>query len=149
MEPELAALAASGATALVGAMMSDVWTQTKSKVAALLGRGGQEESTILAGELEASRGELADAYDHGDQVTAADIEAMWRTRLRLLLRQDPTVAAALQQLILDVAPAADDNSTVHNTVSGGTQHGPILQGRDFNGPITLSAAPLEGPDACP
>lgn len=42
---------------------------------------------------------------------------------------------------------------VINTVSGGTQHGPVLQGRDFSGltfgPSTLprSASPGSGPDA--
>jgi hypothetical protein len=36
-------------------------------------------------------------------------------------------------------------STVTNTVSGGTQHGPVLQGRDFSG-LTFMASPPQRPE---
>ncbi|MFB6839909.1 hypothetical protein [Streptomyces sp. NPDC056361] len=35
-----------------------------------------------------------------------------------------------------------DGGTVNNTVSGGTQTGPVLQGRDFSG-VTFTAAPVQ------
>jgi hypothetical protein len=38
---------------------------------------------------------------------------------------------------------------VHNTISGGVQHGPVLQGRDFSGisfPISLPPPPPVAPD---
>jgi hypothetical protein len=36
--------------------------------------------------------------------------------------------------------------TVSSTISGGTQHGPVLQGRDFSGlTFGTSAVPLPGP----
>lgn len=38
------------------------------------------------------------------------------------------------------APAVGEAGSVTNTVSGGTQHGPVLQGRDFSG-ITFTTSP--------
>ena len=44
-------------------------------------------------------------------------------------------------------PSAEDRSgNVTNTISGGTQHGPVLQGRDFTG-LTFGSSPA--PPASP
>ncbi|MZE81719.1 hypothetical protein GTY57_33730, partial [Streptomyces sp. SID5475] len=144
MEPELAALAASGAAALVGAMVTDAWAQTKVRVAALLGRAGPPGSsgtTSVEEELEESRGELEEARAGGDGTAAAGVEAMWRMRLRALLRADPEAAATLRRLLDELAPAGSPEAAVHNEISGATVHGAVIQGRDFHGSVTLGAPP--------
>ena len=37
------------------------------------------------------------------------------------------------------APIRTGEGNVTNTISGGTQYGPVLQGRDFTGPLTFGA----------
>jgi hypothetical protein len=39
-------------------------------------------------------------------------------------------------------PVADQS--VRNTISGGVQHGPVIQGRDFHGPISFGGPPPGG-----
>lgn len=57
---------------------------------------------------------------------------------------DADFAARLEQLIdrLDeyTAGQEDGSGSTHNVISGGTQHGPVLQGRDFAGPIAFGSA---------
>lgn len=133
MEAELLTLATSGATTMVGLMVSESWTQARTRLAGFFGRDGSEPEAIEA-ELEVSQRELTAALDDGDDLAAADVEAEWRTRLRRVLRTDPVAAADLRALLDEVAPLVGDGDAgaVHNTISGGVQHGPIIQGRDFS-----------------
>ncbi|MEV0277759.1 hypothetical protein AB0I22_15460 [Streptomyces sp. NPDC050610] len=150
MEAELAALAASGATTVVGLMASDAWTQAKQRLARFFARDGDESAAD--GELELSCEELTAARDGSDERTAADIEADWRQRLRYVLRTDPAAADELRALLAELDPAAADGrggGSVANTVSGGVQHGPIVQVRDVSGGMTfhMPGAVQPGPDA--
>jgi len=45
---------------------------------------------------------------------------------------------ALQKWWEEAQPVREKTGSVANTISGGTQHGPVLQGRDFNG-LTFGA----------
>jgi hypothetical protein len=74
VEAELAALAASGATSLVGLMVSDAWTQARDRLARLFVHGGSGAGGATA-ELDAARAELVSARAAGDDGIAADIEA--------------------------------------------------------------------------
>ncbi|WP_325051332.1 PT domain-containing protein [Streptomyces corynorhini] len=158
MEAELAALAASGATTLVGLMVSDAWTQGRQRLARFLARGGDESAESAAEEeLRLSRRELTTARAEADEEAAADVEALWRARLRGVLRADPAAAAELRVLLDELAPLPDDRpvSAVYNTVSGGVHHGHIVMGRDFTGvrfggPATDPATdPTAGPTTDP
>ncbi|MFJ6214730.1 hypothetical protein ACIQGZ_15560 [Streptomyces sp. NPDC092296] len=132
MEAELAALAASGATTLVGLMVSESWTQARDRVARFFARGSGDPAPQE--QLEVSRAELAAARETGDDTGAADVEAEWRTRLRRLLRADPAAAAELRALLAELGPQQTEPAgSVHNTINGGVQHGPVIQGRDFSG----------------
>lgn len=135
MEPELAALAASGATTLVGLMASDAWEQLKTKVASVLGRGGAEPDPAVERELADSHSELLAARDSGDEAVVADLQAMWRLRLRRLLQEDPVFAGELRKLIADAAPAAAGGG-VHNVISGGDFHGLVIQAGTIHGDIS-------------
>ncbi|MFI6976965.1 hypothetical protein ACIBSV_00090 [Embleya sp. NPDC050154] len=133
MEAELMTLATSGATTMVGLMVSESWAQARARIATLFGHGDPARETEIEEDLELSQRELIVARDTGDDLVAADIEAEWRTRLRRLLREDPVVAAELRALLDELAPAGEGGSgAVHNTISGGTQLGPVVQGRDFD-----------------
>ncbi|MFD4988474.1 hypothetical protein [Streptomyces sp. NPDC058374] len=127
MDAELAALAASGASSLVGLMVSDAWSATRERVARLLARGGDEDR--VTAELTAARAELAEADRTGDEEHRADVQEEWQLRLRRLLRADPEAATELRRLIDEIAPAEGAGPTfqVTNTISGGTQQGIVIQ----------------------
>lgn len=133
MEAELAALAASGATTLVGLMVSETWTQARDRVARFFARGGNE--SLVGEELRLSQQELTAALATRDELAGSDIEAVWRTRLRRVLLADPEAAEELRVLLAELDPDAksDSSVSVHNSISGGVQHGPVFQGQHFSG----------------
>ncbi|MGW3974317.1 hypothetical protein ACWEFD_34120 [Streptomyces ardesiacus] len=133
MEAELAALAASGATTLVGLMVSETWSQARDRVARFFARGADGE--VVDEELRLSEQELVAARASDDELAVADIEAGWRLRLRRALQADPGAAEELRLLLAELAPAAagsDAAVTVHNSVNGGVQNGPVIQGQQFS-----------------
>jgi hypothetical protein len=137
MAAELTALAASGASTLVGLMVTDGWARAKGRLAAFLARrGGLGDEESVERELADARGELVAAREAADLPLAEDIEADWRLRLRRLLRDDPEAAGRLRELLAELSAEAGlepgGGSVVHNTVSGGVVHGPVIQGRDFS-----------------
>ncbi|MEV1049487.1 hypothetical protein [Streptomyces sp. NPDC049916] len=134
MEAELMTLAASGATTVVGLMATEAWTQVRGRVARFLSRGENPEAADV--QLEVSRAELAAARADADEVTAADIEAEWRTRLRRALHADPEAAGELRALLDELAPVRSPapSVSVTNTVSGGTFHAPVLQAQNISSP---------------
>ncbi len=143
MEAELAALAASGATTLVGLMVSETWEQARDRLTRFLARGGDEEA--VDEELSLARGDLVAAGEAEDPQAAADIEADWRARLRRALLADPSAAEELRSLLAELAPdaGARPSGSVHNTVSGGVVHGPVIQGGTFSGLTFQGGVPGE------
>lgn len=103
METESADLVRSGAATVVGLMATDGWAAASWRVAALLRRSGRsgDGADSVDHELEQERGEVVAARDHHDGTAIADLEVVWRTRLRRLLREDPTAATALRELIAE------------------------------------------------
>jgi hypothetical protein len=149
MEAELTALAASGATTLVGLMVTESWTQARDRVARFFGRGS--DGTSAEEELRLSREELVAARESGDEAAEADIEAGWRMRMRRALQANPQAAEELRQLLAELTPEAEREPAVvvHNSISGGVQHGPVIQGQQFQGlTINTSGGALRSdPDA--
>lgn len=146
MDAELAALASSGATTLVGLMVSDAWVQVRDRVTGFFARG--ERGSTAAEELEVSRRELMTARDEGDAGAAADAQAVWRTHLRRVLRADPAAAGELRALLAELEPMTSQGSmVVNNVVSGGIQYGPVVQGGQMSGLTFRSATPdRQGPE---
>jgi hypothetical protein len=100
-----------------------------------------------AGELSAVKSggaELTALQESpGDQARALALAEV------LLARADgdPGFEQALQEWWKQAAPLREETGSVTNTISGGTQHGPVLMGRDFTG-LTFgapSAVPSSGP----
>ncbi|MGA5703318.1 hypothetical protein [Peterkaempfera bronchialis] len=135
METELAALAVSGATTLVGLMAGDAWTSAKARITALLGRGRPGRGDSVADELEESQRELIAARDSGDESSVADIEAMWRLRIRQLLREEPEAADEVRALIAEASGATRPTTTVQNTISGGGFRSQVIQTGAINGDL--------------
>lgn len=133
MEAELAALVASGAATAVGLMVTETWEQAKERFVRLLARG--RDAATVDEELDRSQHALVAAAGTPDEENlASDITAMLRLRLRGLLQEDPGVATELRRLTEEFSPATASDATgaVHNSISGGTVHGPVLQGRSFS-----------------
>ncbi|GLF98569.1 hypothetical protein [Streptomyces yaizuensis] len=128
MEAELVALATAGAAALVQQMVQESWGPARERLARFFSRGAADPDTVTA-ELETSRAELLEAQEEQDEEAAADVLAEWRVRMRRTLRDDPEAAAELRTLLEEIAPAgaAGTTTVVHNTISGGTQHGTVIQ----------------------
>ncbi|WP_097869242.1 hypothetical protein [Streptomyces sp. rh34] len=149
MEAELTALAASGATAFVGLMVTEAWTQARGRVARFLGRGEDDEA--VDAELEASRRELTAARAAADDEAVADVEEEWRIRLRRALRANPEAADELRALLDDLSPLAPAGPAVSvtNTVSGGIQNAPVLQGQMFFAPTFNGGRSANAPEQRP
>lgn len=146
MDAELAALAASGATTLVGLMVSDAWTQTRGRVAGFFARDGGDRPADeperverwQAEQLQESQEQLAAAHASQDEATAADIEQEWKSRLRRLLRNDPTAADELRLLLDELRPHVPQVpqpsvANVHNTMRDVKVQAPVIQAMNVSG----------------
>jgi hypothetical protein len=122
MDTGLEELAATGASTLVGLMVTDLWNQVRERIAALFGRGR------AGAELERSRQQLVAAREGGDSRAAADVEAQWRSRLRTTLAQDPQAVAALRALLQDFGQSAAAPARAESHFYGSTFHGPVHTG---------------------
>ncbi|WP_328957596.1 hypothetical protein [Kitasatospora purpeofusca] len=124
MEAEIAQLVTTGATTVVGLMATEAWTQLRSRLAGLLGRGRDAEE--VSAELEEIRVEVVRA--DGDAELVGDQAAELRNRLRRLLRQDPRAAAELDALLREFTPRQQPGVTVYNqTISNGTFNESVVQ----------------------
>lgn len=124
MEAEIAQLVTTGATTVVGLMATEAWTQARSRLAALFGRGRDTEE--VSAELEEIRVEVVRA--DGDAALVGDQTAELRNRLRRLLRQDPRAAAELAALLREFTPRQQPGVTVNNqTINSGTFNESVIQ----------------------
>ncbi|MER7704413.1 hypothetical protein ABTX81_16175 [Kitasatospora sp. NPDC097605] len=126
MEAEIAQLVTTGATTVVGLMATEAWTQLRSRLAGLLGRGRDAEE--VSAELEEIRVEVVRA--DGDTGLVDDQTAEVRNRIRRLLRQDPQAAGELRSLLEEFTPQQPQSITtgpVINTMRDMTVHGNVIQ----------------------
>ncbi|MCG6492789.1 hypothetical protein [Kitasatospora sp. A2-31] len=115
---------ASGATTVVGLMATDAWTQVRTRLAALFGRGRNAEE--VSAELEEIRVEVVRAGDDAEVIEDSTAEV--RGRIRRLVRQDPAAAAELHAILTEFGHhLPQQHIVVHNTVNGGTHHGFVVQ----------------------
>lgn len=98
----LAALAATGGTALVSAMVTDGWESVRARFARLLGRGDARQAEAVAARLEESRAVLVAVSGPDLARVRAEQELVWRGRLGALLEQDPAAEMELRALVEEV-----------------------------------------------
>ena len=58
---------------------------------------------------------------------------------------DPEFRAGLQEWQQQAKATVQGSSEVHNHISGGTQHGPVIQGQNFSGITFTNQPPHEPP----
>jgi hypothetical protein len=98
----LTALASTGGTALVTAMVTDSWDGVKARFARLFGRDDAARAEATAGRLEQSRAALAGLPAPDLERARSEQEIVWRTRLGDLLDQDPAAEQELRTLVAEV-----------------------------------------------
>ena len=98
----LAALASTGGTALVTAMVTDGWEGTRVRFARLMGRGDVVETRNVDAQLEQSAATLAASSASELPGMQAEQAVVWRTRLEDLLMRDPSAAPELSALVAEV-----------------------------------------------
>ncbi len=110
-------------------MVTDSWVRARALMGRVLARSGAE-TTVIA-DLDDARTRLlltgAPVYEHATSGMADE----WQSRLGRLVETGTLTGEDLRALETSLrqlaAAGADGPATVHNTVSGGTQHGPIVQ----------------------
>jgi hypothetical protein len=117
----LVALAALAGNTVVTAAVTDAWESALKGFARLLGRGDPGK-TKLAGER------LAETHDQLTQGSGEDVEqartaleALWVTRMRDLLEEDPGVEADLRALVGEIQallPAGLVSAADHAVAAG-------------------------------
>ena len=95
----LTALASTGGTALVTAMVTDGWEGVRARFARLFGRGDAERAEAAAGQLDQSRAALAGLPGPDLERALAEQQVIWRTRLCELLEQDPAAEQEVRSVI--------------------------------------------------
>ncbi|WP_225821653.1 hypothetical protein [Streptomyces naphthomycinicus] len=135
MDAELAAMAASGATTLVSLMVTDSWAHTRALMGRFLARAGADTTAITG--LDDARTRLLLTGAAADERATSDIAAEWQTNLCRLVETGALTGEDLSALGASLrrlaAAAAGRPATVRNTISGGTQHGPIVQAGTITG----------------
>ncbi|WP_447040492.1 hypothetical protein [Streptomyces sp. DSM 118878] len=133
MDSELTVLAASGATTLVSLMVTDSWTRARELVGRYLTRTGADPDAF--DDLQDARTRLLAADATERERSAREISRRFGNRLRRLAEADDSsddgsdeaLRALLTSLLQLSASTADNWRTVDNRISGGVQHGPVVQ----------------------
>ena len=136
MDPvTLGAVLLAVATGVSEALGGQLWAGAVSLVRRPL-RGRREPVGALpaAGSGEAELSALQGAP--GDRAKAVALAEALLARAGA----DPGFERALLQWWEQAAPVREKTGDVANTISGGNQHGPVLQGRDFTG-LTFGVTP--------
>ncbi|WP_327315089.1 hypothetical protein [Streptomyces sp. NBC_01235] len=138
MNDELAVLAQAGAAALVTAMATDMWLETRDTVVGLFRRadrdGGHDHGAGLEGRLDGNAALVQDSATPDDVRRA--LFGYWTLELAALLRRDPSCGEPLARLASGVdatllnglrANASGQTNTARDSgtvfaVQYGTQH---------------------------
>ncbi|MFD0399671.1 hypothetical protein ACFVHI_16530 [Kitasatospora sp. NPDC127121] len=121
-------ITAAALTALAGSVAGEAGRQAWQGLSALVRRpfrrGGEQEELpgISSGEVEVAALEAVPADPGRAQALA--------TALGVRAALDPDFRVLLDEWWAQTTAAS--TSSVHNTISGGTQNGTIVQGRDFS-----------------
>ena len=127
--------------AIISGAGGQLWEGMVSLIRRPFHRRGAASSDAVAEVVPAGEAELAALQqDPGDQHKAEALAEALLSRSSV----DDEFRLALESWWQQTEPIRASIATVTNTISGGTQHGPVLQGRDFSN-ITFGAAPATPP----
>ncbi|MFE9634162.1 hypothetical protein [Streptomyces sp. NPDC006463] len=128
------ALATAGATALIGAMATDMWQGARDGAVRLFGRGGEARGNAIGGQLDDDAVLVLRAEPGGADEIREELQPVWRRRLLLLLEEHPESESELRELVARVesglqaerqvwvqSNTARDHSTLF-AVQGGNLH---------------------------
>ncbi|WP_327392846.1 MULTISPECIES: hypothetical protein [unclassified Streptomyces] len=121
VEEAVAALAASGATALVGAMATDTWQTVRAGAIRLFRGGGDEPAADTESRLDDDQARLAAVEEREARNELREgLAPWWQARLLHLLHAHPERAAELHSLLGEPAehPAGAAGPTHAQYVSG-------------------------------
>lgn len=122
MDAQLVALAASGASALVGAMVTDAWAQARGQVVGLWRRHCPAQAEAVEAELVSSQEELA-ATAESEELLRVRLEGRWQGRLERLLEEAAESGRAAADLratadVISGLTASGAGSVVQNVRAG-------------------------------
>ncbi|MGN5632143.1 NB-ARC domain-containing protein [Streptomyces sp. AC154] len=137
MGVELAVLAASAATMVAEVLASEALERARSGLAGFLRRRGSGGAPDA--ELPVMREELVRGRAAGDVEAQAQVHARLRQRLEVIFQEDSGAAEELARLLSVLAP--DESRAFVNLVSGGVNHGLILQNSPVHGEIHFHVPP--------
>ncbi|MEU8968395.1 hypothetical protein AB0D11_03815 [Streptomyces monashensis] len=129
MNDELTVLAEAGAAAVVTAMATDMWQDTRTAVVGLFRRCGRARRAALETQLNANAALVRDSTDPDE--ARRTLFAYWTLELAAVLRDDPDGRAAVARLAASVdggrRPAFRQTNTARDAatvfaVQHGTQH---------------------------
>lgn len=86
-------------TALVSAMATDGWQQTRAAAVSWWRRVRPAQANQAEADLEADRSRLLAARQEGDRGTEQAVVGAWRLRLHDLVGNDPALIEALRELL--------------------------------------------------
>ncbi|OIJ68858.1 hypothetical protein [Streptomyces mangrovisoli] len=140
MDPVSVGLLAALAGGAGGEMGRQVWAKLSTLVRLPFRRAkdNSHARSISSGEIELAALTQAPA----DPARAQALSTALAVRAAL----DPDFHTGLQQWHEQAKLVRTGDGEVHNTISGGTQHGPVLQGRDFSGLSFTTPPPPTRPD---
>jgi hypothetical protein len=143
MDPISVALLAALAGGAGGELGRQAWVGLTTLVRRPFTRGHGESAQAPA----VSSGETELVRLHEAPGDAARAQAL-STALAVRAAVDAEFCSGLHQWHEQAKLVRTGDGDVHNTVSGGTQHGPVLQGRDFSGlSFTTTPSPPPAPES--
>jgi hypothetical protein len=144
MSEALVALAAAGGTAVVQAAGTDAWTQLRTGLARLVGRGAGDEEQRTLSRLDRTAAELADADDEAVGGLRARHAGSWQARFEAFLDSLPEgerdAAAAELRLLVTELPQSGRGEGKRFEISGGNFHAPVQVAENIHG-TTFHMAP--------
>lgn len=136
MDPISAALLAALAGGAGGELGRQAWAGLTALVRRPIGRGQRDSAQPPA--VSTGEAELAQLQEEPQDVARAQALSI---ALAVRAAVDSGFSAGLRHWHEQAKLVRTGDGDVHNTVSGGTQSGPVLQGRDFSGISFTASAP--------
>ena len=130
MDPQLADLARTAGSTVVGLMATDAWQRTRDGIVALWRRVQPDRADAVGSELEATRVEVLEARSSGDARTEHELDAEWSGRMRRFLAAEPDIADELRRILDEVSPAQPQTNEIHLRAQASGQARVYQAGRD-------------------